>query len=243
MILSRIKLAGIVLILLVAGCIEKDELTLPVRVRLKIAISSKSETEDFYFPRGYIGVKSIRFEGKRESGEDVFFETNPKINLQKLEFSADPAIISDFDIPKGIYNYMKWDITLKRIGWTEEFIDAVITGSPDIGLLFSGLYEYLNEYYIPLRFAVDETVQLSLRSLNPDGNSRIVLSDNKVHEAILLLDPEYAFSPVDRKSIREAEISIDNSEHPIIIISSNKNKDLYKNLLQTISLYTRVVVY
>ena len=241
MILYKIKLLLITLILFIAGCIKKDELTLPVRIQLKIGVSPNDSLggENNFFSWGRIGIESIRFEGEREAGGDIFFETDPEMNFQKVDFNADHIeLISDFDIPRGVYYNMKWDIALKSIVGNEIITEHSLAGSPDIGLIFSGQYKYLNKYGVHLLFAIDGTSQLSFRS---EVNSRIVLSENK-YDAILFLDPEYTFSTLNRKSINEAEISINKDGHPDILISSNKNKELYETLLSRLSNSAIVVV-
>ncbi len=223
---------------------EKDELTLPVRVYFKIGISPENSTSSSYlsFTEGQIGVQGIQFEGKREAGEDIFFETDPKMNLQTFAFStSEQTLISDFDIPQGIFNYMKWDINLKKIE-TEGYIDDDDTGSLSIGLVISGIYKYSDGSSIPVIIAIDDTEQFSVKSDDPVGNSRIVLSSNKeYYEAVLLLAPVYAFSSISRESLEEADISGDPG-HQVIIISRNENEDLYENLLYRIALSARILI-
>jgi hypothetical protein len=243
MTLYKTKLVIITLILFISGCSKKDDLTLPVKVNFKIGISPENVSSDSYlsFNTGHIGVQRIQFEGKRDAGEDVFFETDPKMNLQPLAFSvSENPVISDFDIPQGIFNYMKWDIGLKRIV-TEGLIDNNGIDSLSIGLVISGTYKHLNGDTIPVIIAIDDTEQFSVKSDNPDGNSQIVLSINKdYYEAILLIAPDYAFSSISRESLEEADISL-VSGHQIILISRNKNEYLYQNLLYRIDLSVRII--
>jgi hypothetical protein len=238
MTLYKIKLASITLILFIAGCTEKDDLTLPVKVNFKIGISPEYEYSDTYlsFAEGQIGIQRIQFEGKREAGEDVFFETDPQMNLQTLAFSTGiNPVISDFDIPQGIYNYMKWDINLKRI-----VIDNY-TDSLSIGLVISGIYEYSDLSSIPVVVYVDDTEQFSVRSDDSGGNSQIVLSVNKDYEAILVLAPGYTFSSISRESLEKAaDISRDRG-HSAIMISSSENEDLYENLLYRIEQSAKII--
>jgi hypothetical protein len=246
MTLYKTKLViSIILILFIAGCREKDELTLPVRIYFKIGISPEGATSSSYlsFADGHIGVQRIQFEGKREAGEDIFFETDPKMNLQTLEFStSEQTLISDFDIPQGIFNYMKWDVNLKKIV-TEGYIDDDGTGALSIGLVISGIYKYSDgQSSIPVIIAIDDTEQFSVKSDDPVGNSRIVLSANKeYYDAVLLLAPVYAFSSISRESLEEADISGDPG-HQVIIISRNENEDLYENLLYRIALSARILI-
>ena len=130
---------------------------------------------------------------------------------------------------------MKWDINLKRIV-TDDYTDSL-----SIGLVFSGGY-YLDEVpVIPIILAIDDTEQLSVKSYNQDGSSRIVLSGNKDYEANLLLDIGYAFSSISRESLEEADISNVNGEQ-IVVISSHENENLYENLLYRIAQSARVII-
>jgi hypothetical protein len=244
MTLYKIKLVSITLILFIAGCKEKDELTLPVKVNLTIGISTSDLMPDYlYFEEGKIGIRRIQFEGKREAGGDVFFETDPKMNFPKFPFWSfkHSQPISDFDIPQGIYYYMKWDIDLKKIV-IDEFTEINdITDSLSIGLILSGYYIRDEVSWIPLIIAIDDTEQFSVRSCTPDGSSTIVLSGNKDYEANLALYLDYAFSSISRESLEEA-ISNVNGEQ-LIVISRNKNEDLYANLLYRIFISARIMVY
>jgi len=244
----KIKLLLITLILLLAGC-QKDDLTLPVRVSLKISIFSDYRM-DFNFTEGQISIKRIEFEGIREAGGNVFFETEPDINFPALEFGQQPEIISDFDIPQGIYNHMRWDIYLKKIV-TDELIDDNVTDSLNTGLVIKGHYdtwayddwdfELIRLDSIPFIFAMDDTEQFGVRSCDVYNNSTIVFSESKDYEAILWLNLSYAFGSISSVSFMEAEISGD-SEHPVVIISSSKNKDLYMIILDRIFRNAKVII-
>jgi hypothetical protein len=238
-----------------AGCTKKDDLTRPVRIRFKIGFTTPDpdayggiyDSDGFFrFREGLIDIQKIHFEGKREAGEDVFFETDPEINLPTMEFGAQPALISDFDIPQGIYDIMEWGITMKKM-MTDKLIVYDDTDSLDIGLVIKGTFSVFmvapGDYSIPVLFAIDDTEQFSFKSYPRYGDPKIVMSEDRDNEAILYLDPYYAFDPISRESIEEAEISSDRFGEPIIIISSNKNKQLYENLLYRISQSAKVRVH
>ncbi len=246
---NNIKLVIIIMILFLNGCIKKDDLTLPVKVDFKIGIADNPSKDDYLtFNGGEIGVRRIQFDGKREAGGDVFFETDPKIIFPTLAFykSSQPVTISDFDIPQGIYNYMKWDINLKGIV-IDELIDDddedenEDTDSPNIGLSITGKYTYLSGTSITFIIAISNTELLSVRAFDPDENSRIVLSVDQDYEAILLFDPAYAFHSISRESLEEADVS-DDTGIELIVISSEENEDLYEDLLYRIAQSVKVVV-
>jgi hypothetical protein len=231
MTLCKINLLCITLILFVAGCRieEKDELTRPGKIYLRIGI--RGTGNEYLMFGGQIGIQRIRFEGRREAGEDFFFETDPKMNLQSLEFGIEPVYISNFDIPQGVYTYMKWDIDLKKIAPGELFL-LYDLDSLKPGLFISGNYDYGygEEAPNPIFFVIDDTVKLSFRS---DDNARFILSENRDCVVVLSLDPKYAFSSISQDSIQKLE-TLGTQGHQIILISSNKNEDLYKDLLDRI---------
>jgi hypothetical protein len=228
----KIKLVWITLILFISGCIEqeKDDLTLPVRVHLKICVSENSSL----FKKGDIGIQEIEFEGIREAGGNVFFKTDPKMDLSNYGFTnAEGSIIYDSDIPQGIYNYMRWDIHLKRIVTPELYDD---TDPLSIGLVLYGYYPLGSDpWVIPIIFAIDDTEEFIVRF-----SDQIALSANKNYEATLSLVGS-GFNSISQESYENAEIS-GNSEHPVILISRNKNEDLYEKMLYQLIRSTRVTV-
>jgi hypothetical protein len=241
MTLFKRKLLSLILVLFIAGCIEKDELTLPVKVYFKVGISSDISLKTKYLNlfECRVGIQGIQFEGKREAGGDIFFETVSTLNMPTLTF-LQPIIISDFDIPQGIYNSMKWDISMKCID-TEGLIDDNDEKSSCADILISGEYTYLDGSVIPFIFALSEQVQISVCAYDLYGNSKIALSENKEYEATVLITPENAFNSIPRESFEKAGIS-DESGYPKIIISSSKNVDLYEFLLNRIFNSAKVIV-
>lgn len=258
------KLVVIILVLFMAGCTEKDELTSPVRVHFKITLAESGWdwglgecTEYFDFTEGRILIQKVRFEGKRETGEGIFFETDPDIDLPIIEFAVvhtydrPPALITDFDIPQGIYDYWKWDICLEKIAIDELIADDDAV-SQDIGLIIKGSFNktwwstewwvYDSTYSIQVLLAIDATEQFSVMSYDVHDSQEIALSGWGDRQAIMFLDPYYAFEPIKSESIEEAEVSSDIDGQPIIIISSDKNKHLYENILYRISQSARILV-
>jgi hypothetical protein len=238
---QKIKAVAIILILIISGgCLKKDDLTLPVKVSFKIGIQTDhiSDYQYLNISECQIGISSIQFEGKREAGGDIFFETDSKMNLQTLSFFQ-PILITVFDIPQGIYDYMKWDISMKCIN-TEGLIEDRDGSFPCIGIILSGEYKYLDGSEIPVVFAIDEPELFSVRAYDPNNYSRIVLSVNKEYEAIVFFAPGYAFLPISRESFETAEVSGDSMNRKIII-SSTQNEDLYEILLYRIIQSAKVV--
>jgi|WetSurSiteA1Bulk_404760.scaffolds.fasta_scaffold71590_1 hypothetical protein len=252
MIPDKIKLVIVTLALSIAGCTEKDELTLPVTINLKIGI--RKQEGSFGFNEGWIGVQRIQFGGKRESGGDVFFETDPSNNFPTLEFIEQYAKISSFEIPQGIYTNMKWDIFLNKIE-TDEVTDYNDTDSLNAGLVIKGDYFYDDWWWwidqpppenwvpsIPFVLIIDSIEQFSFMSYFPDPNCNGVLTENKEYQVILLFNLFYAFDSISPESFEKAEISGDSLNQKVII-SRNKNKYLYEIILYRLATSSRVYVY
>jgi hypothetical protein len=228
--LHKIGLAGIILFLLFPGCTKKDDLTLPVKVYFKIGVSQTSpyNAEYFAFNECKIGIQSIGFEGKREEGGDVYFETNSHLNMQPFTFLR-PVQVAVFDIPQGIYYFMKWDLTMKCLN-PEGLDDGRDESDPCIGVTISGNYLTSNGPQVPFILAIDEAERFDVTASDPLGKSIIALSVNREYEATVLFDPEYAFHTITREAFEASEVS-DVKGKPTVIISSHRNTDLYMILL------------
>jgi len=242
MALNKLQVVGIILILTIAGCVKKDDFTLPVKVSLKIGISpDRSFYSDYlYFTGCQVGIQRIEFEGKRETGGNVHFVTDPEMNLQTLSFTEQPAIISTFDIPQGVYYNMLWEIAFKCID-TGGLIPDRDESYPCFGIMTTGNYMSLSGAVIPFIFVIDKPEMFRVRSYDPSGDPVIALSVDKEYEAIVYFDPEKAFSEINRQSLEEAQTTGDLL-NPAIIISSSMNAELYQILLYHMFFSASIVV-
>jgi len=233
---------GLILILIMAGCVEpKEPLTFPTDIQLHIGLTTQN-LQTIYWS-GQIGIQTIRFEGKREKGEDVFFETDPAENFQPFELQYPQRHICDFEIPRGVYTYMKWEIVLKKI-MTQEITSYVDLDSLEIGLIISGIDEYWMFYPEglpnPVVFAADDTVTLSFLS-NAEVN--FDLSGNRRYEIILSLDPCTVYYSIDRDSLQYLEITkvrFFNTMSDVVLITCNKNENLYNQIIKRMARTIRV---
>ncbi|NSW94748.1 MAG: hypothetical protein HPY62_08595 [Bacteroidales bacterium] len=260
----RIKIAIVVLTLCLTGCTERDELKLPVTIQFMMQFQQPvmqwhyeptiTVTELFNVDECLIGIRGIQFEGKREAGEDVFFETDPEITLINIRLTdpMTPATITYFEIPQGIYNYIKCEIFLRDI------LSGGSVGSNDIdflnaGFIIKGKFEkkYFTDddfvpspedYSIPFIMSIDDAEILNL-SFSPEYNSgKIVIDRNKQYVAILYLDLNHVFKSISSESIENAEMTGEGSNRTVII-SSEKNKNLYENLLFRLGQSSTVIIY
>jgi len=235
------RLAGLFLVLLSVGCTKKDEFTVPVSIQFQIGIKPFGELSDpgyFHFNWVHVLIGRIEFDGKREAGGDVFFQTDPHLDGPFLEFDTKPVVITSLDLPQGIYNPMLWDIYLKKI----EGLGLTGMDLPKTGLIIYGGYEYTDGTAIDVFVCINDTELLSFRSYTSEFESEIVLSAGRTYNVILLFDLYNAFLPVSRESVEMAETSPGINGEPVIIISSNKNKNLYDHLLYRIARFSEARV-
>jgi hypothetical protein len=231
-------------VLAVYGCIPKDDFTLPVRIRLMAAVADNPSSEVYLnFTGGIAGIQKIRFTGNREVGGDIFFETDPNAKFEPVSFglSANPKLISEFDIPQGIYTSADWDIILKGIGATEEDGVSCELDSAYTGLLLTGTYIYLDGSTGYIRIEIDITEQISVKTFDSSGNSSIVLSADKSYEAVMFLVPSFAFHSISRQALEEAD-NCSEGNQKIIDISSEENDELYQIIVYRLIQSAKIIL-
>lgn len=252
MMLPRLKITCIILILAAAGCTDDNVLKLPVQTKVVMrflpldqGIYGEFEEVGIHGSMCRIGIQSIAFEGMREVGDDVFFNMEPGIDLLINDFINSRADITDFELPQGIYNNIRLDYHLQTINH-EEWIPADESVTQEIGLIIEGeVYHYWwnsdpfmidSLHLFPFVFMIDRTEQFLFRSTQ---DAVVKQPDCQI---LLLFDLDKAFQSIDPNSFEEAEISGDE-DHPKIIISSKKNRDLYEILLYRLGMSTRMIVH
>lgn len=277
MILSKVKIIGLILILFIAGCREKDELTRPVKLQFDIKLSlgfkigvsmdSSLNAEYLQFTGCRIGLGEILFIGKREEGGNYYFQTDPSLDFPKPTtfWHLQSTTISFFDLPQGIYTDMTWIMQLWAIpnedlldldeGLTvEDLIAAGVVEDCGEGwwngpaMAISGTYKSMDGRIIPFLLAGDFILpsgainqKLTVSSFDQEGNTRIVLSADKKYESTMIFTLGCDSCSLDHELFEDAKIS-GNREHPIIIISSSNNKDLYENLTTENDLSIKVII-
>lgn len=259
----KIKLAVFFFVLFITGCTKKDELKLPVTIHFKIEFrqpvaqwqygQNQSISELFTVEACHIGIRGIRLEGKREAGGDVFFETDPRITQMNLILTdpMDPVSIISFDIPQGIYDYMKCDIFLSNIP-SDELIRAYNIDYEKTGIIIKGKYEKVYwtdddfdsglNYSIPFILAIENTEIFNISFSPLYDKGKIAIEHGKEYIALLFLDLYHVFKSISTQTIENAEVS-GNGPDQVIIISGEKNKNLYENLLFRLAQSSTVIIY
>lgn len=254
-----IKINGILLILFIAGCskdvVEKEPVKTNLVMRLIpypdpiFAYGYEMPGEgyiDYDFSGGSIGIGKIEFEGVREEGENYFFESDPENDLPVFEFEEEEleTRLSDFDLPQGVYKYIRVDVYLKELS------EEVMPENSEIdvfntGLIINGRYKHHwwdvglpgfdSLISIPFVLAIDKTEKFVFRTIYD-----VVIKQPECNIE-LYLEGGNAFNSIDYKSFEEADISGD-STNQMIIISKDKNRNLYEILLYRLGMYTMLIV-
>lgn len=232
-------------VLLIPSC-EKDELTLPVKVNFTVGILGKDQLPEYLsFDKGMISISRIAFEGKREVGKDITFETKPGVAMGPYHYGTVDiqSMITHFDIPQGVYYFMDWDVNLTVMDYEYDTYDI---DSEDTGLTIEGFYTNLAGAKIPVIIAIDSFEKFEIQATNLLGESRIVITDENEYNATLQLDLSYTFSPITRDSFENAvvEADDDNDEETFqyIEISSDSNQALYEQILFRLQKSAKIVI-
>ncbi len=218
----------------------KDEFTRPVRISLSVIINEQYKTDGpLSFESGEIIIKEIRFDGKREVGEDYSFNTESGKEFGPLDFypqSVSRETIADFDLPQGVYTLMRWKFELS---------DGLERLEPDDdmeppGLILTGNYTNHNGETFPVRIEIDPFESFECMSLTGTGGNIINIVSGTAYRADLYLDPYFAFRAISNVSLDDADYEGDNI--PVLLISSDSNEELYEIILYRLQQSAKIVV-
>jgi len=202
---------------------EKDELKLPVEVKLAFDLKSFNLEEDikagqqFYVNEAYFILTKLEFDGTREEGEDYFFTLHFDEPLYAEMHTGFTSRDVSFDIPQGVYS--KIDLTL---------VAGEETGP---ALSLRGRYQKGPLENIPVLFEYSFREEIRVRGMNKEGNRQVVLRKDVPGTATVLLDVPFMFQLFNIGMLRNAERFLYEGEETIII-NSEKNTDIF-NLVAT----------
>jgi hypothetical protein len=239
--LQLVKLFMVIISMLTQQSCIKDEFTIPVRISLSVMINEQYKTDGtLSFQSGEIVVKEVRFEGKREVGEDYSFNTESGKEFGPLDFypqSVTREEIASFDFPQGIYTLMSWKFELSD-GLERFEPDDDYSETP--GLILDG--NYINPEGDALRIIIEIEPFESFEclSITETGDKIINIISGTAYEANLYLDPYFAFRAISNDSLDDADCSDDDI--PVILISSDSNEELYEIFLYRLQQSAKIVV-
>lgn len=215
----------------------------PVRINFDARFELASPQPAYFsFSELAVYIKSIRFVGAREAGNDVVFTTKPEtaIGFFNLSTSRFQLPVTWFDIPEGVYSSMRWQVTTQSVE-DSYYLDDDILSLDDCGMLLRGWYTRLDGTRVHLVVAIDYTDILQIESVNAQGNLPITLVYGNTYTAQLVINPFAIMGAIPRTIFEQAEIS-DEDDGDYLIISSDENEDIYSFLLLTLNQHLRVIV-
>jgi hypothetical protein len=225
-------------LLLLSAC-RKDELTLPAKVFFEFELVShegekylKSGPPSNVLPdrmiinQGSLTIKSIEFDGLRDEGRDIFFESDlTQPLLVDLETGNSNQVLS-FDVPQGVYNRIELNITL---GWNDE-IPLVLEGNISKGNLDE----------IPLRFEYNIHERIRVRAEPGKNSNKIVLRKDSPSVARVVIDAGQIFMFVNMSELQDAIVSL-HEDRETIIISPRINNEIFNSMAARLERSIRVI--
>lgn len=238
--MSQVKLLLPLFLLFMTLACKKNELTLPAKLNFKFELISHEEEDDLKvfnpggppfgkleIDRGTLTIGSIEFEGRRDEGRDIFFESNFPGPLSVILETGEANRELSFDIPQGIYN---------RVDFYFE-----LGGDDEISLVFEGRLKKGQTESLPLRFEYNIRERIKVRAEPVNQGNKIVLRKDSPSTASIIVDAGAIFQFVNLPALQNAGVSIRNGEE-MIIISSGNNSSLFNAMANRIERSFRVII-
>ena len=219
--MKRLSLIILILPLLLVSC-KKNELKKPTDVQFDIVMESDDTPNPLAyltFTNGHVNLGKVVIDGKRVEGDPVLFTRDYSSGLYvSLNTSAALEDLR-FDIPQGTYNSFELEYETFSQG-TEKAI------------VIDGLYENQSQQNVPFRFEFNAVEDFPLLAVE-DGNNQIVLDKNTTENPLISLNPGFWFQTVSINLWENANL-YDVEGTQTILITSNKNEDIYDEVLDQI---------
>jgi hypothetical protein len=210
---------------------DKDPFTEPAVVKFEFNFYDDDKKQlkntdvspqlSLFFNKGYITVTSVKFEGYREEGDNVYFTSDFDYKVDDLVQINNPSL--EFDIPQGIYNHIKLSITMDTVsGYSALSIGGVCKETNTT----KPIKEYEFEYKLKRKEII------SLTAENIDSSNTIVIEKGDPSIVEVRLDPIYLFYNVYREfSSSNTEIGTDGYVYSNnIIITADTNDAFYAEI-------------
>lgn len=228
----RMSILGLILVL--PSCIDPPGGNNPVRVNFDVRFNVTNQTPPYFtFSRAILAINSIRFQGVRQAGNDVAFSTRQDQPLGLFDLSPTQFIrpVTWFDLPEGVYNSMRWEITLLPInnGYFDDD-DDFISDDDEYGFILVGQYSRLDGTPVVMIFAMEEYEVLRLQTIGLNAQTQIPLIVDKIYNIELVINPFSIFGGIPRTMFEQAEIQVNNGIM-YLMISPDQNEELYDLML------------
>lgn len=211
------KLILIALVLLQACAADEGfDLKAPSGFRVSVDLNREASKSDrLFFEGGDLLISRFLLEGDRVQGEDYFFQNGyqpPLLALIDSNFTSDEL---QFDLPQGIYNYLK--------------IEFEIPSSNIPVLNINGQFKDSTGSWIPLHLAISSFELFELYATDRRGDQEIVIDDQEGYQALIRLNPVHWFSGISLQELEQAERSFFNGAQGIMI-DTNNNPEIYQEV-------------
>jgi hypothetical protein len=253
---SKSRLTGFLLIVISFAfnhsCVQ-DEFKQPVRVNLSVMITDQYKTSDtITIESGEIVINKIQFDGEREAGGNYFFVSESGKKFGPLFFntqsSAQPEL-ARFDLPQGVYTLMKWKFelsdSLQRFNQNDDDEDDDNDNEHNqattAGLILLGRYTDPDGEILKVRIEIDPFESFECIAVNDTSDRNINIISGNEYNAVLYIDPYYAFRAISPESLDDADCSEDETSE-VLLISSQSNEELYEIILYRLQQSVKIVI-
>ena len=215
------------------GC-AKDELTMPVSVKLQmeiesgeVAVNSRMVPNTIHIEKGRYLLSEVEFKGYRESGADYFFEREFEPGLEVAMETGRMATAISFDMPQGLYERISISLKVKKSDRDEE--EGGKPYNEQASLILYGSYTNVLRQQVPLIFVYnyDDTFEYKARS--DQGQQVIAIGSGKHPEARIRFKPSYWLQQLNSRMLQGAKLTPVNGV-PTIILSENQNEQIFNVL-------------
>jgi hypothetical protein len=228
--------------LLISGACSKDPLTKPSNVSFTFVMNGfdmsddKSETiaftsginnpgvpgasnNHFIIDHGTLSISSIEFEGRREQGQDVFFESDLGQAIVANLSDGTTNVPVRFDIPQGVYNHLEVVLNLGENEQAPLVLHGRLTKGP------------MQDYPVRFEYRFTERVRIKGRG---QQNQQIVLQADRQSVARVELQAENLFRLINMGMIMNASI-VNEGGQEIILIDNTNNLPIFNMIANRLS--------
>ena len=226
-----IQIIVISFILVLTSC-EKDELTEPTEILFQFEMEphqNQGATKSMYgfsIDQCTMVINSIEFDGRREVGEDYYFNKDFSSPLKAEMHTGNANQTVSFDAPIGVYK--KIDISFS-LGTENEK-----------ALILSGKYNQGPLVQIPIHFEYNLQENIRVQSRSSAGNQEIVLKKDDVTKATVIFNTPAFFQLTTTAMIQTATQQNINGQETILI-NKETNTDIFNLLASRIDNSVQVI--
>jgi len=228
---TPIQIIIIALIFVFSSC-EKDELTKPTEILLQFEMEphqnqgATKSMNGFTIDQCNMVISSMEFDGRREVGEDYYFNKSFETPLKAEMHTGNTNQTVSFDAPIGVYN--KIDISFSLGAENEKAL--ILTGKYNQGPLVE----------IPIRFEYNLQENIRVQGQSKSGNQEIVLKKDDITKATVVFNTPELFQLTTVGMIQNAMQQNINGQ-ATVLIDNKTNIDIFNLLASRIDNSVQVI--